>query len=192
MGRGTRLNLLVWGSALLLAAGVFAACGGGSSHPRAAAPTAPPTTEVPDVVVTAKSFKNVNLMTRVGNHFVDSLNGHLAETLAVARKGTGQYPIGSVVQIAPQEAMVKHRESFSPATNGSEFFSLAISAQGTKILDRGGEQVLNFFHQSCANCHEAAAPQYDFICGHTHGCAPLPVGDAFFAALQRADPRPRH
>jgi hypothetical protein len=50
--------------------------------------------------------------------------------------------------------------------------------------------VLNRFGGSCASCHGAANSAFDFVCGTDHGCAPLPIGDAVFAALQQADPRP--
>ena len=40
----------------------------------------------------------------------------------------------------------------------------------------------NFFGGDCASCHRAAAvADFDFVCGKTHGCAPLGVTDAFIA-----------
>ncbi len=86
---------------------------------------------------------------------------------------------------------MKRAKGFSPATNDWEFFSLDISASGTKILSRGGAKVVNRFGGSCASCHSAAQPQFDFVCGTTHGCAPLPIGPAVIAALQNSDPRPK-
>jgi hypothetical protein len=147
---------------------------------------------VQDAKLSAADFVNVNSMTRVGDHFVTNVRGHLAEALAVARspKG-GRYPVGTIIQLIPQEAMVKRAPGFSPSTNDWEFFSLDVSAKGTTILSRGGAKVLNRFGGSCASCHSAAARQFDFVCGTTHGCAPLPVGPAVFAALQKADPRPK-
>ena len=189
----------VWGSALVLASALFVACGGGASGPHpTATPTpsasSPPTTRVvEDARIDADTFENINLMTRVGDHFVDNVRGHLAQALAVARspKG-GRYPVGTILQLVPQEAMVKRAPGFSPATNDWEFFSLDVSAKGTRILSRGGAKVLNRFGGSCASCHAAAASQFDFVCGTTHGCAPLPVGPDVFAALQKGDSRPRH
>jgi hypothetical protein len=87
--------------------------------------------------------------------------------------------------------MVKRRPGFSPATNDWEFFSLDVSRTGTRILARGGARVVNRFGESCASCHSAARAHFDFVCGTNHGCAPLPIGPAVFAALQRSDPRPR-
>ena len=132
-------------------------------------------------------------MTRVGDHFVANVRGHLAQALAVARSAKGgTYPVGTIIQLVPQEAMVKRAPGFSPSTNDWEFFSLDVSATGTQILSRGGVKVLNRFGGSCASCHSAAATQFDFVCGTTHGCAPLPIGPAVIAALQKADPRPRN
>jgi hypothetical protein len=186
----------VWGSALALAAVLFVACGGGSSHPETAAgpsSTSPPARVVEDAKLVASDFRNVNTMTRVGDHFVTNVRGHLAEALAVARSAKGdRYPVGTVLQLVPQEAMVKRAPGYSPSTNDWEFFSLDVSAKGTRILSRGGVEVLNRFGGSCASCHSAAASQFDFVCGTTHGCAPLPVGPAVFASLQKSDPRPLH
>ncbi len=188
----------VWGSALGLASLLFVACGGGSSgHPAAApapsTPAAPSTTiVVQDAKLSAADFHNINTMTRVGDHFVTNVRGHLAAALAVARSAKGgAYPVGTIIQLVPQEAMVKRAPGFSPATNDWEFFSLDVSAKGTTILSRGGAKVLNRFGGSCASCHSAAQPQFDFVCGTTHGCAPLPIGPAVIASLQKADPRPR-
>jgi hypothetical protein len=184
----------VWGSALALASLLFVACGGGSSggHP-AATPTSTPTTVVvEDAKLSAADFRNINAMTRVGDHFVGNARGHLAEALAVAHSATGgRYPVGTIIQLVPQEAMVKRAPGFSPSTNDWEFFSLDASAQGTRILSRGGAKVLNRFGGSCASCHGAAAPQFDLVCGTNHGCAPLPIGPDVIAALQKSDPRPR-
>lgn len=184
----------VWGSTLALASGLFVACGGSSgSHTTApATSTSSTTVVVVDAMLSAADFKNVNTMTRVGDHFVDNVRGHLTEALAIARspKG-GAYPVGTVIQIVPQEAMVKRAPGYSAATDDWEFFSLDVSTKGTTILGRGGAKVLNRFGGSCVSCHSAAAGKFDFVCGTTHGCAPLPVGPAFFAQLQKTDPRPR-
>jgi len=70
-------------------------------------------------------------------------------------------------------------------------FSLQVSGHGTRIATEGTTNVVNAFGGSCASCHSLAKTQFDFVCGKTHGCAPLPVTDAIIAALQRADPRPK-
>jgi hypothetical protein len=186
-----------WGSAVGVAALLFVACGGsgsGSAH-RAATPAPTRTTiaRAEDAALTAADFTNIHSMTRVGDHFVTNVNGHLAQALAVANDPNGGvYPVGTIIQLVPQEAMVKRRAGFSPSTRDWEFFSLDVSASGTKILKRGGAEVVNRFGGSCASCHGAAKPQFDDVCGKTHGCAPLPIGDAVIAAIQKADPRPTH
>jgi hypothetical protein len=186
-------------STSVLAALLFVACGGSSGH---SASPAPPSTSVavpattpttlPDVAPTAASFVNINSMTRVDDHFVGSLNGHLAAALAVAHsKNGGVYPVGTVIQLVPQEAMVKRYKGYSPGTNDWEMFSLKVSAQGTKIVTAGKKNVVNQFGLNCASCHAAAGSRFDFVCGKTHGCTPLPLTDAIIAAVQKGDPRPR-
>jgi hypothetical protein len=73
-----------------------------------------------------------------------------------------------------------------------EFFSLDVSKNGTKILSRGGSQVVNRFGGSCSSCHSGAQKQFDFVCGTSRGCAPLPLTPQLIAAIQAADPRPPH
>jgi hypothetical protein len=103
----------------------------------------------------------------------------------------GTYPVGTIIQLIPNEAMVKHVPGYDPDTNDWEFFILQPTAQGTTILSRGGAEVVNTLSGlSCAGCHGAAESQFDFVCQHTHGCAPLPIGDDIIKGIQEADPRP--
>jgi hypothetical protein len=151
------------------------------------------TTAVEDAVVDAADFKPLAEMTRVRGFFVDNVAGDLDGTLAVANDPEGgTYPVGTVIQLIPQEAMVKRAPGFDPESNDWEFFTLDVTAAGTTIVSRGGSEVVNRFNgTSCADCHSAAEPQFDFVCEHDHGCAPLPVGDDVITAIQNADPRPR-
>jgi len=178
-----------------VAASLFVACGGGDGHTAAPAATtaaAPTTTTLPDLSPGSADFVNINTMTRVGDHFIASLNGHLAAALAVARSARGGvYPVGTVIELIPTEAMVKRHKGYSTATHDWEMFSLRVSAHGTTIAAEGTTNVVNAFGENCASCHSLAKTQFDFVCGKTHGCAPLPVTDAIIAALQRADPRPK-
>jgi hypothetical protein len=150
------------------------------------------TTAVQDVVVIAADFKPLAEMTRVRGFFVDNVAGDLEGTLAVANDPEGgSYPVGTVIQLIPQEAMVKRAPGFDPGSNDWEFFTLDVTAAGTTIVTRGGSEVVNRFSgTSCAGCHSAAEPQFDFVCEDDHGCAPLPVGDDVITAIQNADPRP--
>jgi hypothetical protein len=144
-----------------------------------------------DIDMKASDFRNLQTMTKVRGFYVDNRLGHLKTALRIARANKGGvYPVGTILQLVPQEAMVKRRTGFNPATRDWEFFSLKTTAQGTEILTRGTTNVVNRFGGNCASCHIAAQPKFDLVCEHSHGCAPLPVGDDVIAAIQHADPRP--
>src|SRR5262245_13035071 len=65
-----------------------------------------------DFQIDAKSFRCIRKMTPVRQFYVDNLKGALDATLAVATSPTGGvYPHGSVVQLVPGEAMVKHEKA---------------------------------------------------------------------------------
>jgi len=131
-------------------------------------------------------------MSPVRGFFVDNLAGDLAATLAVAESTDGgTYPVGSLLQLVPGEAMVKRAPGFSPATNDWEFFELDVSEQGTEIRVRGGDEVVNRFGGSCASCHAAADTQFDLVCEDDHGCEPLPISRTVIETIQASDPRPR-
>jgi len=101
-----------------------------------------------------------------------------------------EYPVGTILQLVPFEAMVKHPREKFPKSNGWEFFALEVSEAGTKIRDRGGdEHVVNLLlGASCLSCHQPAA-KFDFVCEKGHGCAPLSIDDQKIAELQKADLR---
>ena len=189
-GRGSMWTTgTIWVCALAATAMLFAACG---SHGAKASGASSASSSAEDANLVAADFPNINTMTPVGDHFVTNVRGHLDEALAVARSPQGgRYPVGTIIQLVPQEAMVKRAAGFSPPTNDWEFFSLDVSPTGTKILTRGGAEVVNRFGGSCSGCHGAAQPAFDFVCGQDHGCAPLPIGPQVIKALQVADPRPR-
>jgi len=151
------------------------------------------TTEPEDLVMEADDFVNINDMTPVRGFFVDNKLGHLDETIAVAEDldGGDPYPVGTIIQLVPFEAMVKRAPGFAPDVNDWEFFELTVSAEGTEIAKRGGAEVINQFGGSCADCHRAAPPEFDFVCEDDHGCEPLPIGDDVIAGVQSSDPRPR-
>jgi hypothetical protein len=169
---------------------VVAGCSSGSDAESGAGTTT--TTAVEDVVVDAADFKPLADMTPVREFFVDNVAGDLEGTLAVAEDPAGgTYPVGTVIQLIPQEAMVKRAPGFDPASNDWEFFTLDVSASGTTIVSRGGSEVVNrFTSSSCSGCHSAADEQFDFVCEDDHGCEPLPVGDDVISGIQQSDPRP--
>jgi hypothetical protein len=143
----------------------------------------------PKVQVDDSSFKCITQMTKVRHFYVDNLAGNLQETVAVAEAGQGDYPEGSVLQLMPNEVMIKQQKGFSPVTRDWEFFWIDVSPEGSKIFRRGFADVNNRLGLNCFTCHVKAKTEYDFVCEQEHGCDPIPVTREMFGALQRTDPR---
>ena len=142
------------------------------------------------VAITEASFGCIRKMTPVRGYYVANLLGDTEATLKAANSTTGgAYPVGSLVQLVPTEAMVKREPGFNAATKDWEFFELAVTPQGTKIGKRGAGEVVNRFGGNCLSCHAAAKPEFDMICEQTHGCAPIPVTPVMAKAIQNTDPR---
>jgi len=99
-----------------------------------------------------------------------------------------EYPVGTILQLVPFEAMVKHPREKFPNSNGWEFFALDVSEDGTKIRDRGDKVVNLLLGAPCLSCHQPAA-KFDFVCEKGHGCAPLSIDDQKIGELQMADAR---
>lgn len=125
-----------------------------------------------DAFLVDADFDCVRSHDKVGNSYYWNVNGHTEETLAVAREG-GVYPVGTVVQLAPIEAMVKRHEGFSPETADWEFFKLK-TKDGRRIITERGTTGVRNIAGSCIRCHDGAEAQYDKVCGSDHGCKPLP------------------
>ena len=137
------------------------------------------------------SFVALRDMTPIRGFFVDNLAGDVDATIAAANAVDGAiYPYGSVVQLIPGEVMVKREPGFSPTTNDWEFFELDVSEAGSVIRVRGGDEVVNRFGLSCAECHSLADPSFDFVCEQDHGCEPLPFTRETIEQIQDGDPRP--
>ena len=140
--------------------------------------------------IAAEDFGCLLEMTPVRGFYVSNLHGDLAATLKVAHSETGGvWPPGSVVQLVPNEAMVKRAEGHNPATRDWEFFELDASAEGTSIRARGFADVNNRFGGNCFACHVQANPGRDLICEQGHGCDPIPLTAEMARALQKTDPR---
>ncbi len=170
--------------AALVASGLMAACTQEGGEAVEVAETAPAALEI-----SADSFGCIQDMAAVRGFFVSSLTDELDATLAVANAEEGIYPVGSVVQLVPTEAMVKREEGFSPVSHDWEFFELGVTAEGTTIDVRGTSEAVNRFGGNCLTCHLQAEPQYDLICEQTHGCDPIPVTPLMARAIQKTDPR---
>ncbi|MBT8103909.1 MAG: hypothetical protein KJO95_13125 [Gammaproteobacteria bacterium] len=182
---------------LVLALMVLQACGKSevASKPAveaasAAVTEAPAVAKAPELSIDADSFRCLTDMTAIRHFFVDNLLGDLDATIAVAESTDGGvYPPGSVVQLVPTEAMVKHPPGFNAATRDWEFFELDVSADGNSIRNRGFVDVVNRFGGNCFACHIKAEPKYDLICELEHGCDPIPITREMIAGIQAADPR---
>jgi hypothetical protein len=143
-----------------------------------------------DVTISERSFGCIRSGTKVRNTYVWNADPKLlAEAVHILRDRVSnvEYPVGTILQLIPAEAMVKHPRSRFPDSNGWEFFALDLSPQGTKIKARG-DSVVNFIGVTCLSCHLAAAT-FDFVCEKDHGCAPIPVDDKVIASRQSQDPR---
>ena len=178
-----RLTSLI---AAAVAAITLAACAAAGPGPApepavAAAPKA--------LTITDDSFSCIRDLKPVRGYFVGNLLGNVDATVAVAMKGDGDYPAGSVVQFVPGEAMVKHPPGFNAATKDWEFFELDTLPTGTKIKVRGTTEAVNQFGGNCLTCHAQAEAKYDMICEQGHGCAPIPVTPVMARAIQNTDPR---
>src|SRR5260370_31863205 len=146
----------------------------------AAAPPSPASFPISD-----KSFKCITEMTHVRHFYVDNLAGNLAGTVKVAQAGTGDYPVGSVLQLVPTEVMVKREKGFNAGTRDWEFFELNVSPTSSTIHVRGIEDVNNRFGGNCFNCHVNEHQGCALVSGNNHGSDPITITRARTGALQR-------
>lgn len=151
-----------------------------------------------EFVARAKDFKCLKAFTPIpGKKFVvyNRNPARLQRAMRIATENLEhkKYPVGTIIQVFPFEAMVKRGGGFNPSGGGWEFFNLKVSPQGTRITGRtasqpAGKPLRNFFG-ACQDfrCHGSVQVRaYDRICeGHL---PPLSLTDAEFEAL-RADPR---
>jgi hypothetical protein len=141
-------------------------------------------------VMTDADFDCILDWQKVRSFRITNKLGNLDGTLAAANMpGMSDYPVGTVIQLVPTEAMVKRAAGFSADSADWEFFFLEVSDMGTKIVQRGVTDVVNQFGGNCLNCHAKALPEYDFVCEKGHGCDPLPIGDDVIQMAQNGDPR---
>lgn len=144
-----------------------------------------------DVVVSEKSFGCVLDLPKIRNTRIQNLDPEkLKEATRIFKDSVPdkEYPTGTILQLLPTEAMVKHDRGAFPNTHGWEFFALKVSADGTTILDRGDKVLNTSLKKPCLGCHSPAA-KFDFVCEKGHGCAPVPLTDQKIAEMQAADPR---
>ncbi|MDC3961515.1 hypothetical protein [Polyangium jinanense] len=143
-----------------------------------------------DLVMTEADLDCILGWEKVRSFRVTNKLGNLDATLAAANApGTTDYPVGTVIQLVPFEAMVKRAPGFAAESNDWEFFFLEVSEMGTKIVQRGSTDVVNQFGGNCLDCHKKALPEFDFVCEKEHGCDPLPLTDDEIQMVQNGDPR---
>jgi hypothetical protein len=144
-----------------------------------------------DLAITEKSFGCLLDLPKVRNTRIQNPDPEkLREAIRIFKDSVSdqEYPTGTVLQLIPTEAMVKHDRAVFPNSNGWEFFALKVSADGTTIQDRGDKVLNTSLNKPCLDCHSPAV-KFDFVCEKRHGCAPIPVTDQQIAAIQSADPR---
>jgi hypothetical protein len=137
--------------------------------------------------VSESSFKCIKDGTKVRNTYIrhpDPAKQKEAVRIFTNNLQSTEYPAGTIVQLIPAEAMVKHAKAEFPNTNGWEFFALDVSATGTKITARGDKATNR--GGTCVGCHQPAA-KFDWVCERTHGCAAVPLTDDLIAKLQASD-----
>lgn len=145
---------------------------------------------VEDLDMQPEDFTCILGWDKVRKFRITNLLGHQAEALAVANDPAGGvYPVGTVIQLIPNEAMVKRAVGFAPENADWEFFALQTSGAGTTIMARGTTEVANGFGGNCFGCHAKAAPQWDRVCEDNHGCDPLPFTPEQIEMVQQGDPR---
>ncbi len=182
-------------AALLVTVGCGDDDDGGGPAPTATAtatavPTPTATPEPLDFDATAEDFECIRDWELVRGFRITNKLGLLEEALELARTPEvgGQYPVGTIIQLFPGEAMVKRGERFDPDNNNWEYFELDVSAAGTEIRVRGRDDVVNRFGGQCFGCH-AGARDFDFICESGRGCVDLGLSPDLLDAIRNADPR---
>src|SRR5580704_18175989 len=132
-----------------------------------------------DLAITEKSFGCLLDLPKVRNTRIQNPDPEkLKEAIRIFRDSVPdkEYPTGTILQLIPGEAMVKHDQAAFPNTRGWEFFALKVTAKGTEITDRGDKVLNTTLKKPCLDCHSPAA-KFDFVCEKKHGCAPIPVTD---------------
>ncbi|MFT5583726.1 MAG: hypothetical protein ACI9VR_001307 [Cognaticolwellia sp.] len=134
--------------------------------------TAPAVSPGPDAFLTDADFGCFRDWEKVGHSYYTSVIGDPAAAAQAARDNT-PFPVGTVVQLMPNEAMVKRHVGYSDETGDWEFLKLQLVKGHAVITERGTSQVKNLAG-GCAECHAASAESNDWVCSESHGCEVLP------------------
>jgi hypothetical protein len=109
----------------------------------------------------------------VGRTRIWNALGQQASAVSHGRnRALGEYPIGTVLQLFPEEVSVKRGRGFSQATGDWEFLKLDVQSGETIILERGTTEIGNP-GGSCITCH-GGANAFDYACFTNGGCGALP------------------
>ncbi|HEY6729330.1 MAG TPA: hypothetical protein VI197_35210 [Polyangiaceae bacterium] len=120
---------------------------------------------------TAEDFTCIADWQQILGFRINNFLGHLDEAVAVAQNPEGGvYPVGTILQHFPTEAMVKRHVGFSPDTKDWEFFLLTLNQDGTTTIANRGTTDITTMGNTCASCHAKADAQWDFVC-NTYGDA---------------------
>jgi hypothetical protein len=105
---------------------------------------------------------------------VTNLLDHQDEAVAVAQEPAegAAFPVGTILQLGADEAMVKRGAGFSADTADWEFLQLHVASGRTVITGRGTTELANPAG-TCLSCH-TAAKDFDLVCFTNSTCAPLP------------------
>ncbi len=143
---------------------------------------------VEEFEVTGDVFECLTDWEGVRGFYLTNLLGNTAEAVRIAEAGFAEpAPVGTVVQLIPQEAMVKLPDGTSPSTNDWEYFILQNNQGGSAITERGFEDISNVAG-TCNSCHSGAAER-DFICEDTMLCAAAALPRELVDSLVENDPR---
>jgi hypothetical protein len=138
--------------------------------------------------MTEDDFRCITDYAAVRGFFIGNELGRLDEAIATAEAGFAtEVPPGTVIQLIPQEAMVKGLPGSSPETDDWEFFILNPTADGTVITDRGFTEISNVAG-TCWSCH-AGASERDGVCEQTGLCADAALPRAIIDSLVASDAR---
>ncbi len=153
-------------------------------------PTPPPSATPLDFAATPEDFECLLDWEPVRGFFLTNKLGMLEEALDLARNPVAgmEFPVGTIVQLVPGEAMVKRGADYDPANKNWEYFELDVDGNGTAIRVRGRDDVVNRFGGQCFGCHEPAR-DFDFICETGRGCVELGLSPDLIQTIQQSDPR---
>jgi len=155
---------------------------------------AEPATARREFVATAEDFKCLTDGAKAeGKHFF--VFGRKRTVKKALRKTkTGKlgkgYPVGTILQLFPFEAMAKRGGKFNPEGGGWEYFKISPKADGTsEIVARGGAEIIGITGSSCQTCHVRVASEHDSVCEFVIGAEGLGFTDEQIAQFQASDPR---